>query len=279
MANEEQATFWTETGGPVWLANEENLDVSSRPFGLATMEAANVSAGERIADIGCGTGTTAVELARRVGAGGHVLGLDISPLLLDRARERAEQERLTNVSFVEGDAQTYRFDPQHDLAFSRFGVMFFADPEAAFTNIRGALKSGGRLAFACWQDVFANLWMSLPTIAASSVLGAFDLPPEGSPGPFAFADRDRVRRILETAGFADVNVDGFETTMDSRANEVDERLAFILQVGPLSQKIAEADAQTRQRVLDAVREAAAPHLSDGIYRLPAAAWIVTARSE
>jgi SAM-dependent methyltransferase len=279
VANEDQAVFWTETAGPIWLANEERLDASSRPFGLAAIDAAQIAAGERVVDIGCGTGTTAAELARRVGSDGRVVGLDISSLLLARARDRALQEGMTNIDFVEGDAQTYGFEPDHDVVFSRFGVMFFEDPEAAFANIRRALKEGGRLAFVCWQDVFANLWMSLPTMGAASVLGAFDLPPEGSPGPFAFADPDRVRGIVEAGGFVEVTVEDFKATMDSPVEEADERLAFVVRMGPLGQKYGEADAETQRRVVEAVRDAVAPHLVDGTYRLPAAAWIVTARSE
>jgi SAM-dependent methyltransferase len=273
MANEDQATFWTEQAGPIWLANEEALDASSRPFGLAAMDAADIKSGERVLDVGCGTGTTAVELARRVGPDGHVLGLDISPLLLERARQRAKDA--ANVEFVEGDAQTHSLDAGRDLVFSRFGVMFFADPVAAFGNLR---RTGGRLAFACWQDVFSNLWMALPTIGAASVLGEFDLPPEGAPGPFAFADPERVRTILADAGWSDITVADFRATMDSPEGEAMDRFGFLVQMGPLREKYAEADDDTRRRVVDAVLEAAAPHLSDGQYRLPAAVWIVTARA-
>ncbi len=275
MANEEQATFWTEN--QVWLAREEDLDAASRPFGEAAMDAAKIASGEKVVDIGCGTGRTTIEIARRVGPQGKALGFDIAPTLLARAREIAGNAAVDNVEFVVGDAQTYGFEPTHDVVYSRFGVMFFEDPIAAFRNLRSALQDGGRLAFACWQDVFKNMWMSLPTMAASSVLGGFDLPPEGAPGPFSLADGDHLRSVLEGAGYADIEIRSFETTMDSVEAEVEPRLRQVLQMGPLGSKFAEADEATQSKTISAVKDAAGEYLSEGTYRLPAAAWVVTAR--
>ena len=278
MANEDQATFWTEVGGPIWLQREAELDGASRAFGLAAMDVADPRPGENAVDVGCGTGSTVIELARRVGADGHVLGLDISPLLLSRAQEKAREAGIDNVEFLEADAQTHDLSSRDsDLVFSRFGVMFFEDPVAAFKNLRGAMPSGGRLVFACWQDVFSNPWMSMPTMAASSVLGEFDLPPEGAPGPFAFADPDRVRTLLADAGYSDINVQPFATTMDTETARVGDWLRFMVQMGPLSAKYSEATSEVQTQARDAILEAITPFKDDGMYRLPAAAWIVTAR--
>jgi SAM-dependent methyltransferase len=278
MANEAQATYWNESAGPVWLSREEDLDVASRPFGLAAMDAASVQAGERVLDVGCGTGSTTIELGRRVGEAGEVLGLDISSLLLGRAREKAKAAGAANVDFVEADAQTHKLPGSYDLIFSRFGVMFFDEPVAAFTNLRATTAPEGRLAFACWQDVFSNAWMSVPAMAASSVLGAFDAPPPDAPGPFFYADADRARSVLGDAGYRQVHIDPFQTTMDTAVADVNEWLGFIVRMGPLGGRFQESDADTQQRTLDAVLEAAAPFESGGAYRLPAAGWIVTARA-
>jgi SAM-dependent methyltransferase len=275
MANEDQAKFWTEQGGPIWLAREADLNQSSLPFGRAAMDAGGIGPGDVVLDVGCGTGPTTFEIAERVGAEGRVVGADISPLFVEHASKKAVG--MSNVEFVVADAQTASFEPVHDVVFSRFGVMFFEDPVAAFTNIRSALRDDGRIAFACWQDVFKNVWMSLPTLAASSVLGGFDLPTEGTPGPFYYGDGELARKVLSDAGFRDIDVASFETTMDSPADTVDDRLVMVLNMGPLGEKFRESDDATKQSTLGAVKDAAAEHLSDGVYRLPAAAWIVTAR--
>lgn len=279
MANEAQAEFWTEIGGPIWLERERFLNDASRPFGEAAVDAAAAKPGERVVDVGCGTGPSALELARRVAPDGRVVGLDISPLLLGRAAEHAREDGIGNVEFIAGDAQTHDLEAgAFDLVFSRFGVMFFEDPAAAFTNLRRALRDTGRLTFACWQDVFSNLWMSLPTIAASSVLGDFELPPEGAPGPFSFADADHVRSILQSAGYSQIDVADFKATMNSSVDEARDRLGFMIKMGPLGEKFSEADEATQERALEAVFDAASEHRSDGTFRLPAAAWIVTARA-
>ena len=280
MANEEQAVFWTEIGGPVWLANEEQLEASAARFGMAALDVAGVQPGEAASiDVGCGTGSTTLELARRLGDGGRVVGVDISPLLLGRARERGNGQVGKNVEFIEADAQTHDFDDASaDLVFSRFGVMFFEDSVAAFANLRRALKPGGRLTFVCWQDPPSNQWMSVPVGAAISVLGPPDAPPPDGPVPFRFADADRLRDILQTAGFVAIDIQDYRTTMDVPVDEGRERLGFIARMGPLGARFADADEQTQARTLDAILDAAAPFVSDGMYRMPATTWIVVARS-
>ena len=132
MANEEQAKYWAESAGRRWLANEQFLDASAQPFGLAAMDAADVKPGEKALDVGCGFGATTIELGRRTGPTGIVVGLDISPLLIGRAKEKAAEEGADNITFVEADAQTATIPDTYDLVFSRFGIMFFDDPVAAF---------------------------------------------------------------------------------------------------------------------------------------------------
>jgi ubiquinone/menaquinone biosynthesis C-methylase UbiE len=154
--NAQQVQNWAEAGHH-WVAEAERYDRMLRPWGDAVLDAAAPAAGERVLDVGCGTGATTLAAAARVAPGGHAVGVDLSPPMLSLARDRAGRQGIENVSFVEDDAQIADFQPgEFDAAVSRFGVMFFADPAAAFANIRGAMRTGGRLAFACWQDLAHN---------------------------------------------------------------------------------------------------------------------------
>jgi SAM-dependent methyltransferase len=279
MANEDQAKYWAETAGQRWLANEQLLEASSRPFGIAAIDAADVKPGERILDVGCGFGPTAIELARRTGPSGAVVGLDISPLLLGRAKEKAAEAGVDNVTFVEADAQTADIPGAYDLLFSRFGIMFFDDPVAAFTNLFNATATPGRLTVVCWRDAASNPWMSSPVMAAAPILGPLDPPPPGAPGPgpFRYADADILRSELAHAGFADIQIDPFDTTMDTKVDELDNTLEFVLRMGPFGDKYNESEPEVRDQVLKTVREAAAQYESGGEARIPAAAWIVRAK--
>jgi SAM-dependent methyltransferase len=226
-------------------------------------------------DVGCGCGRTSLVLAERVAPGGEVTGLDISRPMLEVARERAADAHLPNVHFLEADAQTLALAPAaFDGVFSRFGVMFFADPTAAFRNLLIALKPGGRLAFVCWRSLAENPWMTEPMAAAAERLppGPPPLPPD-APGPFAFADSERVRRILTEAGFADVAL----TPVDAQigGNSLEDSLTLALRVGPLGARLREAP-EFRPKVADAVRDVLARHLRDGKVWMEGAVWIVTA---
>src|SRR5881628_2723223 len=161
------------------------------------MERARIGAGERVIDIGCGCGDTTIALARRVGPAGLVLGIDVSAPMLARAADAAREAGVAHVRFEHADAQTHRFPAQaFDVLYSRFGVMFFSDPAAAFGNLRTALRPGGRLGFVCWQAVPENPWIAVPLEAAAQHMALPPPPAPGAPGPFSFADPERVRRIL-----------------------------------------------------------------------------------
>lgn len=271
-ANADQIAYWNAQAGETWAAQQDKLDRQLEPLGEAAIAALAPKAGERLIDIGCGAGQTTLALAQRVGSGGSVLGVDISAPLLDVARRRAEG--LANVSFVEADAQTHPFEPA-DGVFSRFGVMFFADPPAAFANIHKALKPGGRLAFVCWRPLAENEWMQAPMRAALPHVAVTPPPPGDplAPGPFAFADPDRVRGILGGAGFSNVEIAPQDFMIGG--NPLDESVALAMKVGPLGALLRENPDQ-RDAVIDAVREAMSAHLGPDGVRLPGAVWIVTA---
>jgi SAM-dependent methyltransferase len=277
--NAEQIRYWNEQAGPKWVAQQARLDAHIGALGERAMDRAEIVPGEAILDVGCGCGATTIELARRTGDTGNVLGVDISAPMLELARQRTAQAGLRNLRFELADAQTHQFSSVgRDLVYSRFGVMFFADPVAAFANLRRALEPGGRLAFVCWQAMAVNPWMAVPLGAALQHLTLATPPPPGAPGPFSFADRDRVAGILSDAGFADVVIEPLEEEVTiGGTTDLDEAVAFLLTLGPASAALADAGADVRERVVAAVRDAVAPYHGPSGVRLPAAAWIVRAR--
>jgi SAM-dependent methyltransferase len=269
--NADQIVYWNDRAGQTWTALQPLLDAQIAPPGLAAMDALAPRAGERILDIGCGCGDTTLALAGRVGAGGAVLGVDISAPMLAVARGRAAG--VAGASFREADAQTARFDAPFDAAFSRFGVMFFGDPAAAFGNIRGALRPGGRLGFVCWRKPADNPWMMVPMEAAMR-----HLPPQPpsdplAPGPFAFADAPRVRDVLSAAGFSAIDVQAYDVPIGGFA--LDQAMILALRVGPLGRLLLDAPDQ-REAVVDSVRAALAARETEGRVWLGAGVWIVTA---
>lgn len=277
--NAEQIAYWNEQAGASWVAAQAVVDQQIGPLGRLAMDRAAVAPGERVLDVGTGCGDTALELGRRVGPAGNVLGADISRLMLERARERARAAALTHVRFEEADAQTHAFAPaSFDLVYSRFGVMFFVDPTAAFANLRAGLRPGGRVAFVCWRALVENPWMLVPLQAAFAHIAPPAPPPPDAPGPFAFADAERVRRILTGAGLADVRIEPLDETLTiGGGGDLDRAVEFLLRIGPLGRLLREAAPGAGEAVAGAVREAMRPyHGSEGV-RMPSAAWIVSAR--
>ncbi len=271
-ANAQQVAYWNESAGPTWAELQAPLDRQLAPLGRRAMAELELGPGRRVLDIGCGAGETTLSLAQ---TGAEAVGIDISRPLLEIAKRRSEGR--ADVTFVEADAQTHPFPPgSFDAVFSRFGVMFFADPADAFANIRRALKPGGRLAFVCWRTPAENPIMTLPMQAALAHVDAPPAPPEpGAPGPFAFADPDRVRTILATAGFTNVAVAPHDEAIGP--GDLETTLALALRVGPLGALLRE-NPEKRDAVVAAVRAALAPHDGPDGMKLGSATWIVTAVS-
>jgi SAM-dependent methyltransferase len=245
------------------------------------MDRARVAPGERVLDVGCGCGQTSLQLAERVGASGSVTGIDISAPMLARARERAAEQSLRNLRFLEADAQAARLGAGvFDLVFSRFGVMFFADPGAAFANLHGSLAPGGRIAFVCWQELARNPWMAVPMRAAAQHLQLPPPPPPDAPGPLAFADPERVRGILTGAGFREVAIEPLEgrLSVGGSTSGPEQAAQFLLEAGPLSRALRDAPAASLPRIAAAVREAIAPFATPNGVMMGYGAWIVLARA-
>ena len=269
-ANAAQIDYWNATAGATWVELNEALDRQLAPLGEAAIAALGPRPGERILDIGCGAGATTAALAAMVGSSGAVTGVDVSKPLLEAAVRRGSAAR-----FVEADAQTADLGAgAFDALFSRFGVMFFEDPAAAFTNLRRALKPGGRLAFVCWRGLADNAWMREPIMAAIPLLPPLPQADPLAPGPFAFADPERVRGILGEAGFTAVAIDAFDTLL-ATGGDLDAAVTMALKVGPLGRALADNPGNTG-KVVEAVRAALAHFLTPEGVRMPAAVWIVTA---
>ena len=277
--NAEQIQYWNETSGPKWVELEARLDEQIAPLGLAAIEAAGVRPGERVLDVGCGCGQTSLQLAERVGPSGSVTGVDITTVMLERARARADEAKLPSASFLNADAQTFAFEVGgFDLIFSRFGVMFFSGPTAAFANLRRALAPGGRLTFVCWQSLANNEWMSV-TIAAVAKHVTLPVPVPGAPGPFTFADTDRVRGILEDAGFGELAfAPREESLLLGGGSDLDSAVDFSLRMGPAAAALRNSRGDIPAELVGDVRKALAPHATDEGVRMSCAVWIVTARN-
>ena len=271
--NAAQAEYWNETAGPVWTSMQVQLDRQTGPLGAAAISALAPTAGQRILDIGCGCGASSWELAALVGAGGSVVGVDLSRPMLEVARGRGSGGPAPE--FREADAQAGDLGERaFDAAFSRFGVMFFSDPAAAFANIRGAVKPGGRLAFVCWRAMTENPLMYAPAKAAAAFVALSPPTDPTAPGPFAFADPARVRAILDDAGWSEISIEPFDTTVGGSG--LDEAVALALRLGPLGAALREAP-QTLDQVRPAVRTALEAYLTPQGVMFPAAVWIVMAR--
>jgi SAM-dependent methyltransferase len=276
--NADQIAFWNGPNGRRWVDRQEELDVVLEPITRRVIERAQVRPGARVVDIGCGCGGPTIELGRRVGPTGRVLGIDISAPMLARAVERLPPD--LPVEFVQADATTYSFHGGgFDLLFSRLGVMFFAEPARSFANLRTALRPDGRLAFVCFRTPRENPWMMLPLEAAYEHVPRLPkLGPE-DPGPFSLASADRVRDILGRAGFSSIALEPVDLELDIAAGHgLGAAVAFAMEIGATSRAIDGQPPDIRSAVAESIRRVLSSHLQGASVSLAASLWLVTATS-
>lgn len=269
--NATQIEFWNGEAAEAWVRHEADLDRLLAPLSERALERAAVRPGERVLDVGCGAGATSLALVAR---GARVTGIDISAPMLARARERASAAG-ADAGFVLADATHHRFDPEHDLLFSRFGVMFFADPIAAFRNLRGGLRDTGRACFLCWRALRENPWIGAPLGAVLAHLPSQPPADPRAPGGFAFADPDYLNGILNSAGFREVRIESLDAELTLGA-DLESAYTLFSRISPLRALLAEADTATRAAAESAARAALAAHAGDAGVRLGAACWVVSA---
>ncbi len=278
MKNQGQIDYWNGKVGERWALQADRLDSLLEPFAVEILDSVMLQHGERALDVGCGAGALSMMAAFQVGARGSATGIDVSQPLLDLARHRADL-RLAPAQFERADAADYCPPAQVDALISRFGVMFFDDPVPAFANLRNAVRDGGRLVFACWQSLSSNDWARAPLDAALPLLPEPpQAPPPHAPGPFAFADKDRVADILTNAGWHDVQIVPWLGRLTLPGNTPSESAQFMIKLGPVARLVAESgiDLETVCRRLEEVLQAQLG--PDGTASLPAAAWIVSAKA-
>ena len=277
MNNTEQIADWNGDQGQRWVDQQALLDRMVEPYGQAALQAAAAQPGEQVLDIGCGCGSTSLTLARAVGPQGRVLGIDISQPMLDAARRLAATQPELQLSFAEADASSAALPAGQDLLYSRFGLMFFAEPVPALRHLRGALRRGGRCAFVCWRAPRDNPWAMTPLMAARRALGVNPPPADPlAPGPFAFADEQRLRGLMAEAGFADVELRRVDAPVRFGAS-VREAAAGSLQIGPAARLAHEAGPAQAAAIVAAIEQALAPlAAADGSVALGGSTWVVSA---
>ena len=265
---------WTGADGQYWARQHERLDATHAPVTGPLLDFAAPAPGSTVVDIGCGCGATTLELARAVGPTGRVVGIDISEPMLEVARERLMA--FPNAAFINGDAASLPLaDLRAELIFSRFGVMFFADPVAAFTNLRTALVPGGRIRFACWRSMGENPWLHVPLQAVEEHVPRPPRRDPDEPGPFAFADPIRVARILTAAGFTEPSFTPLNVELDIAAEGTfEDAVAQASGMGPASRLLADQPPEVHDAAIGSIRRALRHYASAEGVKLPAAVWLV-----
>ncbi len=275
--NAAQFDYWNQVAGPKWVRLADSMDARLERILALLLGRAGARPGERVLDIGCGAGTSTLKLAEQVGPSGRVVGIDISEPMLALARRRVAERSLANISLLPADAQTHAFGPDlFDRVVSRFGVMFFADPVAAFRNLRGAMRPGGRLCFVCWAPLADNPHWRIPLEIAARRLGPPTPQPAHAPGPMAFSDPAYLRGVLEAAGFHEPRIATESVSLVGTTPDAEAALACVM--GPTARLLEERTAPepVREALRREIAEALLPFASQAEMLLPASVHLVSA---
>lgn len=273
IANVDMAAAWDEEAVG-WIEHEDSYGRNAGDLWSLFLSGVELTADDRVLDLGCGTGGRTRSVAELVPQG-SIVGIDLSPMMIAHAQEGAARAGLANVEFIAGDVQVFPFDEHaFDIAVSSFGSMFYADPVAAFANVRRSLRPGARLALLTWRPLADNQW--LVAFRSAMALGR-DLPTPSStaPGPFGQADPDHVRRVLSEAGFSDIALDPLDADLDFGA-DLDSAYAYVIAMGVTRGLTSGLDDASRSRALESLRETLKAHETPSGVRMPGAAWRITA---
>jgi ubiquinone/menaquinone biosynthesis C-methylase UbiE len=272
QTGDEQAKLWNGLAGRAWVEEQALLDQIFKPLEDLLVEGAVAGSGRQVLDVGCGTGSTTLAVARLLGPTGRCVGIDISDPMITAARARAEQEG-TPASFIRANAQDHDFKPaSFDMIISRFGVMFFDDSVRAFTNLRRAAKDNAELRLIAWRSPSENPFMTTAERAAAPLLPNLPVRRPDAPGQFAFADQHRVRRILEESGWAQIDIRPIDVACTLPEKEL---VRYLTRLGPLGLILHEADDRTRTQVIETVRAAFEPYVHGAEVRFTAACWLLS----
>jgi ubiquinone/menaquinone biosynthesis C-methylase UbiE len=275
QGDDEQTKLWNGPAGRAWVEAQELLDQMFKPLEDLLVEAVFAGSGRQVLDIGCGTGSTTLAVARLLGAKGRCTGIDISDPMITAARARAERES-TPASFIRANAQDHAFEPAgFDMIISRFGVMFFDDFVRAFANLRRAAKPDAELRLVAWRSPSENPFMTTAERAAAPLLPNLPARRPDAPGQFAFADQRRVHRILEESGWAEIDIRPIDVACTLPEKEL---VRYLTRLGPLGLILHEADDRTRTQVIETVRAAFEPYVHGAEVRFTAACWMICARA-
>jgi SAM-dependent methyltransferase len=275
QANAEQIALWNDTAGRAWVETQQTLDAVLAPFEDLLVEAVANSNAQRVLDVGCGTGSVALAVARQLGPKGTAVGVDISQPMIALAKQRAERES-SPARFLCADAQTFAFDAgSFDMIISRFGVMFFDDSVRAFANLRHAATKGAQLRAIAWRSAADNPFMTTAERAAAPFLPEMPARRPDEPGQFAFADNSRVHSILEKSGWSAIDIQPLDVVCTLPKRELE---GYITRLGPLGRVLPQLDEQQRTRIVEAVQAAFTPYVHGTQVRFTAACWTIRARA-
>ena len=273
--DDDQAALWNGPAGRAWVEAQELMDQVLKPLEQLLVESVSAEAGGRVLDVGCGTGSTTLAIARSLGTKSRCTGIDISEPMIVAARVRAQREG-TPATFIQDDAQTHVFEPaSFDAMVSRFGVMFFEDSCRAFANLRYAARSGALLRFIAWRDAAENPFMTTAERAAASLLTNIPARRPDGPGQFAFADRSRVDSILKESGWAEIDIKPIDVACTFPEREL---VPYVTRFGPLGRILDQTEEPIRSQVIATVRAAFDPYVQGSEVRFVAACWTVGARA-
>ena len=278
LPNTNQIEFWNSHFGIAWSNNADAIDFVFSNITLAIVQAASIVPGDRVMDLGCGSGGTSIAIADQVGPTGFVLAIDVSEPMINRVKVRNAKFKLENLSILNGDAAIFPFkSDDYDVLLSRFGCMFFDEPKNAFRNIGTALRQGCRLALAVWRTPRDNPWAMEPISVARQFLDMPPRPGPEEPSPFSFSDPDRVRNILGDVGWTNIELTPLDLQLTlGRSDE--EALAFLTQIGPLAAPLAAASKNNYAKAIGRIKDLLVTKRNkDGIVQLAAGCWIITGR--